>query len=611
MVMEIATFQMVAVFALIVASLVLYASEKAPLEVTSLGVLCALLLLFNVLPSVDARGVNQLDSVRLLSGFANPALIAVLGLLVIGDALERTGALDKGAALVLAAGRGSPVATVTMALSAVLVVSAVLNNIPVVVIFIPIMQAIAQRLRQRPSRLLIPLSYAAMLGGMMTLIGSSTNLLVSSALVQLGERPFGFFDFTIPGMVLAAVGLVYLLTVAPRLLPDHGDMAQSLARDSRQFIAQITVTEGSALDGAGFADGAPADLSDMTLLMIQRDEHAFLPPFDGVTLQAGDVIVIGASRDALAAAVKSDPVALHPRFEGETESPERWLIGGQVLAEVMVTPGSSLLGRTLEDIGFRYKHHCIVIGIQRRSQLLRRRLTEILLEAGDTLLVQGRREDIRALRGNHDVVLLEWSAEDIPAVHHAARAGIIFFAVVVASASGLMPIAIAALTGAVAMVATGVLGVREAMRALDRQLVFLIAAALALGAAMQETGGADFLAAWMLSVVGNSSHAVVLSAFFLLVALLSNVLSTKATAVLFTPIAVGVAQSIGAPVEPFAVAVVFAANCSFASPVGYQTNLLVMGPGRYRFLDFVRVGMPLIILLWIAFSLFAPWYYGI
>lgn len=609
--MEIATVQMMAVFALIVASLVLYASEKVALEVTSLGVLCALMVLFQVVPVADAQGANRLDAVRLLSGFANPALIAVLGLLVIGDALERTGALDKGAALVLAAGRGSPAATVTMALAAVLIVSAVLNNIPVVVIFIPIMQAISQSLGRRPSRLLIPLSFAAMLGGMTTLIGSSTNLLVSSALVQLGERPFGFFDFTVPGVVLAAVGLVYLLVVAPRLLPDHADMAQSLASDSRRFIAQITVTEGAALDGAGFADGPPEELSDLTVLMVQREEHAFLPPFDGVTLQDDDVIVIAASRDALAAAVKSDPVALHPRFEGQIESPERWLIGGQVLAEVMVTPGSTLLGQTLEDIGFRYKHHCIVIGIQRRSQLLRRRLTEIRLEAGDTLLVQGRREDIKALRGNHDAVLLEWSAEDIPAVHHAARAGSIFFAVVAASATGLMPISIAALTGAVAMVATGVIGVREAVRALDRQLVFLIAAALALGAAMQETGGADFLAKTMLSVVGDSSHAVVLSVFFLLVALLSNVLSTKATAVLFTPIAVGVAQSIGAPVEPFAVAVVFAANCSFASPVGYQTNLLVMGPGRYRFFDFVRVGMPLIFLLWITFSLFAPWYYGL
>lgn len=610
--MEIATLQMTAVFALIVASLALYATEKVPLEVTSLGVLCGLLVIFYLVPVPDAAGNNKLDAVTLFSGFANPALIAVLALLVVGDALERTGALDQGAAMVLAAGRGSAGGTMVMALSAILVVSAVLNNIPVVVIFIPIMQAIAIRLGKQPSRLMMPLSFAAMLGGMTTLIGSSTNLLVSSGLVQLGEAPFGFFDFTIPGVVLAVCGLIYLLTVAPILLPDRQDMASSLTRDSRRFIAQITVTPDSMVQGASFEAGRLTSYPDLMILMVQREEHAFLPPFDDITLKPDDVLVVAATRDVLAEVAKSDPEALHPRFSDEmVEDSGRWTLGGQMIAETMVKPGSSMIGRTLEEIRFRYAHHCIVIGIQRRSHLLRQRLTEIRLEAGDELLLQGRPEDIEALRGNHDVLLMEWSAAKLPEAHHAKRAGLIFFGVVALAAAGIMPIAITALTGAVAMVATGVISVRDAMRALDRQLVFLIAAALALGKALQETGGADFLAETMLRALGDASVGIVLSAFFLLVALLSNVLSTKATAVLFTPIAVGIAHAVNAPVEPFAVAVVFAANCSFASPVGYQTNLLVMGPGHYRFIDFVRAGLPLIFLLWIVFSLFGPWYYGL
>ncbi len=609
--MEIATFQMAAVFALIVASLALYATEKVPLEVTSLGVLCGLLVIFYILPVPDGAGANRLDAVTLFSGFANPALIAVLALLVVGDALERTGALDQGAAMVLAAGRGSATGTMVMALSAILVVSAVLNNIPVVVIFIPIMQAIALRLGKRPSRLMMPLSFAAMLGGMTTLIGSSTNLLVSSGLVQLGEAPFGFFDFTVPGIVLAVAGLIYLLTVAPFLLPDREDMASSLTRDSRRFIAQLTVTSNSKVNGAGFEGGRLSEYPDIMILMVQREEHAYLPPFEGITLEPDDVLVVAATRDVLAEVAKTDSDALHPRLTDGSAEAGRWTLGGQMLAETMVKPGSSMIGRTLEGIRFRYAHHCIVIGIQRRSHLLRQRLTEIQLEAGDELLLQGLPEDIGALRGNHDVLLMEWSAAKLPAAHHAKRAGAIFFCVVALAAAGVVPIAIAALTGAVAMVATGVINIRDAMRALDRQLVFLIATALALGSALQETGGADFLAETMLLAFAGSSVPVVLSAFFLLVALLSNVLSTKATAVLFTPIAVGVAHAIGAPVEPFAVAVVFAANCSFASPVGYQTNLLVMGPGRYRFVDFVRAGLPLIFLLWIVFSLFGPWYYGL
>ena len=610
--MDLGTVQMLAVFALIVISFVLYASDAAPLEVTSLGVLCALLILFQLAPVSGVDGVNRLGAVRLLSGFANPALIAVLALLVIGDALERTGALDRGAALLLHAGRGSAHGVVFLSLGAVLLISAVMNNIPVVVIFIPIMQAVATRLNRTPSRLMMPLSFAAMLGGMTTLIGSSTNLLVSSALVDLGERPFGFFDFTIPGLLLAGVGLVYLLTIAPRILPDRTDPLQQFQGDEKWFVAQITLTENSTHSGETIGE-AFSDDAEIRILMVQRDERSYLPTTLDFTLEPGDVLVVNATRKALLAAAKGDPSALHPVREdsGDDEAVGRWNVGNQMLTEAMVTPNSGLLGRTLEEIHFRDAHHCVVLGIERNSHVLRQRLTEIPLAAGDVLLIQGQRDDVQALRGDHDIVLMEWSAENLPATHHAKSAGLIFFLVVGFAATGLLPIAVSALAGAVGMVAAGVVNVREAVRALDRQLVFLIASALALGAALQETGGADFLANSLLLVLGNAPAPVVLSAFFLLVALLSNILSTKATAVLFTPIAVGIAHAVGAPVEPFAVAVVFAANCAFASPIGYQTNLLVMGPGHYKFSDFIRVGSPLIILLWIVFSLFAPWWYSL
>jgi di/tricarboxylate transporter len=610
--MDLGTVQMIAVFALIVISFVLYASDAAPLEVTSLGVLCALLILFQLAPVSGVDGVNRLGAVRLLSGFANPALIAVLALLVIGDALERTGALDRGAALLLHAGRGSAHGVVFLSLGAVLLISAVMNNIPVVVIFIPIMQAVATRLNRTPSRLMMPLSFAAMLGGMTTLIGSSTNLLVSSALVDLGERPFGFFDFTIPGLLLAGVGLVYLLTIAPRILPDRTDPLQQFQGDEKWFVAQITLTENSTHSGETIGE-AFSDDAEIRILMVQRDERSYLPTTLDFTLEPGDVLVVNATRKALLAAAKGDPSALHPVREdsGDDEAVGRWNVGNQMLTEAMVTPNSGLLGRTLEEIHFRDAHHCVVLGIERNSHVLRQRLTEIPLAAGDVLLIQGQRDDVQALRGDHDIVLMEWSAENLPATHHAKSAGLIFFLVVGFAATGLLPIAVSALAGAVGMVAAGVVNVREAVRALDRQLVFLIASALALGAALQETGGADFLANSLLLVLGNAPAPVVLSAFFLLVALLSNILSTKATAVLFTPIAVGIAHAVGAPVEPFAVAVVFAANCAFASPIGYQTNLLVMGPGHYKFSDFIRVGSPLIILLWIVFSLFAPWWYSL
>ncbi len=608
--------QMAAVFALIAAALFLYATEKLSYELTSLFVLCALMLLFHLMPVRGPDGGNVMGPERILAGFANPALITVLALLVIGDGLSRTGALGQGAWLMLRLVRGNAAASIVLALVAVLAVSAFLNNIPVVVIFIPIMQALADRLGRGAGRYMMPLSFAAILGGMTTLIGSSTNLLVSGMLLELGETPFGFFDFTVPGVVLALTGLVYVVFVAPRLLPNREPLRDSLPVSGRQFVAQITVLPESRLVGERSSLGVFTSLDDITVLMIQRKERAILPPFDELELQPGDTLVVAATRKALTEALQGNGRLLHPEIsdpsgERENDDDAPWTSGEQSLAEVMVPPNSPLVGRTLERIGFRYRHNCIVLGIERRSRMLRRRITELPLEAGDVLLIQGRTDDVLALRGNRDVLLMEWSAAALPAVAHAKRAIFIFLGVVAFAATGAVPIVVAAATGAAAMLLSGALALRDALRALDFQIIFTIAAALALGAAMQETGGADFLAGLLLAALDGAGPVQVLSAFFLLVGVLANLISTKATAVLFTPIAVGTAHGVGVAPEVFAVAVVFAANCSFASPIGYQTNLLVMVPGRYRFMDFVKAGAPLLIVVWLAFTLFAPWYYGV
>jgi len=608
---------MTLVFAVIAAALILYATEKLALEVTSLLVIVALMAIFQAFPVRAADGSNALSPTVLLSGFANPALLTVLALLILGEGLSRTGALDRVALLVHGLSRGSALLSFAVALLLVAGTSAVLNNIPVVVIFIPIMQALAVRNDRAAARYMMPLSFAAILGGMTTLIGSSTNLLVSSALMKMGEPGFGFFSFTVPGLVVAGVGLVYVIFVLPRLLPDRRTAGVSLrAQAARQFKAQITVEPGDRFDGMRPVSGFFPDLPGVTVLSIERAKETFLPPYDEeAALAPGDVLVIAATRERLTELFQATPQSLRPSLAADREAgaddraggdAAPWMQAAQSLAEVMIPPNSRLVGLTLDRAGFRYRHGCAVLGVERRSRMMRQRLIDIELEAGDILLIQGRRNEIDALRGSQEVVLMEWSAEDLPQAHLARRAAAIFLAVVGCAASGLVPTEAAALGGATAMILFGVISVDEAVRAIDRKIILLIAAALALGLAMQRTGGADFLAEGMLALVGDASTPVVLSAFFLLVAVLANVLSTKATAVLFTPIAASVAHHIGAPVEAFAVAVVFAANCAFASPVGYQTNLLVMAPGGYRFMDFVKAGAPLLILCWLAFSLFAP-----
>ena len=612
-----AGYQMWAVFAIIVAAFVLYVSEKAPMEVISVGVICVLLVFFHFFPTPGRHGLNDLDPTRLLEGFANPALITVLALLVMGEGMIRTGVLDRGAQWILdwSGGHLGATSAILLCLVVIAATSAFLNNTPVVVIFIPIMQALARRFGHSVSRLMMPLSYVAILGGMTTLIGSSTNLLVNSALIESQVAPFRFFDFTVPGLVLAAAGLFYVLVVVPRVLPDRAGMADALIDDGRQFIAQITVADDSELVGEDAPGGHFASLPEKTLRMVQRGERAILPPFENYTARAGDVLVVAATRKALAKLAAEDPEPLHSdleegrSFATDEAAGGRWQEGEQALAEVMVAPASRMIGRTLPQIGFRYQTHCIVLGIQRRSRMIRQRMTDIRLEAGDVLLMQGQRDDIQALKANRDVVLLE-STEDLPTLDHAKRASLIFLAAVALAAAGLVPIVVTALVGAVLMVVTGVLNVRQASRAIDTKILTAVAAALAMSVALLETGGAAFLAHGLAGALAGASPAVVLSLFFLVAAVMTNVISNNAIAVLFTPIAVDLAAEVGVAPHVFAVAVVLAANCSFASPLGYQTNLLVMGPGHYKFGDFARAGLPLIGILWLVFSLFAPWYYG-
>ncbi|WP_259782956.1 SLC13 family permease [Aestuariispira ectoiniformans] len=614
---DLATFQMVAVFAFIIATLVLYASEKMPLELTSFWTICALLLFFNFFPVLDSEGNNELSAKVLLAGFANPALLTVLALLVLGEGLARTGVLDSVAVWVHESAKGRPAVAIAIALLVVVLTSAFLNNIPVVVIFVPIMQALAVKIGRPASRYMMSLSFAAILGGMTTLIGSSTNLLVSSALFKLGEPGFEFFSFTVPGLVVASVGLIYVIVVQPMILPDRQSYAaESSGQTNKQFQAQLKIIAGSKYEGMAPVSGFFPDLKGVTVLMILRDEERFLPPYDEIVLQDGDVLVVAATREVLADLLSDEPTLLRPDLANapawkRDDVADAWRRGEQTLAEAMIKPDSHYIGKTIKQIDFRRDTQAMIIGVERRSSMRRHRVTETPLEAGDILLIQGETEEVENMRGHRELVLMEWSAANLPKPFHAHRAAAIFGGVVLAAGSGFLPTDVAALTGAAMMVLSGALTLDKALRALDQQIIMLIAAALALGAAMEETGGAAFLSQQLLAIMGDASPALVLSGFFLLVACLANVLSTKATAVLFTPIAVAVAHETNMPVEPFAVAVVFAANCSFASPVGYQTNLLVMAPGHYRFLDFIKFGSPLILICWLTFSLFAPWWYGI
>ncbi|SDE35744.1 MULTISPECIES: SLC13 family permease [Kordiimonas] len=603
------TIQMWLTFAIVLGAIVAYAYDRIPLEISSITTIAMLLFVFEVLPLVDTSGNSLITTRDLLQGFADPALITIMALLVTGQGLVQTGALNSPARLMVRWGKNYPALVILACLIIVMVISAVMNNTPVVVIFIPILAALADRMGKKSAMVMMPLSFAAILGGNMTKIGSSTNLLAIGAYEQIGGDTIGFFDFTVPGAVLAAVGFFYVILIAPRLLVDRASLAKRMASGGgKQFLFQMELTPDNGLVGQNAIAGMFPGLKEVTVRMIQRGTEKLLPPYDDITLQTGDIVLVAATRSVMTELLNASP-ELVSSAEGEDvddKAGER-----RVIAEAVIAPASRMDGRTLAQTGFRAETGCSVLGVQRRSRMIRAALSALRLEAGDVLLIMGSRTNVLALRDNRDVMLMESSASDVPMQEFAWRALAIFAGVVATAALEIFPIVVAALLGATLMMVTRCLNVRQAARAIDRRVFTIVGAALALGTAMQATGGASWLAHSMIEALMGAPVWVILSGFFLLVAVLTNVLSNNATAVLFTPIAVSVAHELGVPPMPFLLAVIFGANCSFATPMSYQTNLLVMAPGHYRFVDFMRVGTPLIFVVWLTFTLFVPWYYDL
>jgi len=596
----------------VLTAIILYAEGSLPMEYISIGIVATLLITFGLFPFVGVSG-ELITSASILKGFADNALFAVLAMLVLGQGIVHTGCFESINQLAVNHLPRNSTLAMAILLFLVLLLSSFLNNTPIVVVFIPIFQELAAKYNQPASKFMMPLSFAAILGGMMTLIGSSTNLLVSSTLEDLWIRPLGFFEFLVPGAVLASVGLLYILVFSKYILPNRTNLTQNLfdMNRSRQFIAQIAIGKSSPLLGQKAKAGMFPALKDVTLRALWRGEHAELPPYDNLTIKEGDVLIIAATRKKIAEILNEGDDVVQDLSKDTREVEDDEVTDEKVVAEAMVVPGSRFIGTNFERMGFRRLFDCIIIGLQRRSKMISRQITQTPLQAGDILLVMRKSKNIDRLNDARDFLLIESSAQALPNRSRALWAGLVFLFTVISAASGLLAVTSAAIVGATAMLFGGAINLRQARRAIDHNLYLLIGASLALGFVLQETGTANFLVSYISLLSEYFSVAVILSIFFLIVALVSSIISNNACAVLFTPIAISLAISLNAPVEVFVIAVVLAANSCFTTPIGYQTNLLVMGPGHYRFGDFLKFGMPLMALLWITFSLFAPYYYGL
>lgn len=604
-------WQMWASLVILLAAIAVFVSDRFSMELVSIAAVAAFLLLFQIAPLRDEGGVQLLTTASILEGFADPALLAIMSLLMLSQGLFQSGTMELPTRfLVTGVGRFRIIMLGVILLTA-LVLSAFVNDTPVVVMFLPIVAAMAASSGVAPSRVLMPLSFLALLGGMTTLIGSSTNILAASVFHDATNEEIGFFDLTPLGAMIAGIGILYLATAGRLLLPRRGAPDNNVERENKQFIAQFEISRGHFLLGKGPIAGLFPDLPDITVRMVQRREEAILPPFDDFRFQQGDIVIVAATRAVLTKLLRERPEIIGDVLaevdldEVDPRAPRSQL----TLVEAVVAPGSRMIGSTIGQIGFHYQTNCVILGVERRSRMIRIEISATRLEAGDVLLILGPLEYVRTLRMDRDVLLMEASMTGLPARRNAILSGVIFIIVVAMSATGVLPIGISALCGVIAMLALGCLNIRQAARAFDRRIYLLIGSSLAMGHVLDRSGGAALIGGLIAPIAENFGPGALLSAIFFISAAMTNVLSNNATVALLMPIALSAARLTGIDPWPLALTVIYGANCPFATPIAYQTNLLVMTPGHYKFSDYAKVGGPLVILIWIVYSFAAPVYF--
>jgi di/tricarboxylate transporter len=600
----------IAVLVLTVVALYLFTRDNIPLESSSLAILILLVAGFQLFPYVK-DGEVVVGPVHFFAGFGNEALIAICALMMVGKALETTGSLQPLANVVGRAWASRPVLALVATLVAGAILSAFMNNTPIVVLLMPILVGASLRSKFPVSGVMMPMGLATIIGGMSTTIGTSTNLLVVGIAHDMGNHDFTMFEWVLPVALVGGVGVLFLWLVAPRMLPDRTPpMADT---SPRIFNAQLHVMEGGFTDGKTLSEVLAKAGGNLRIDKIQRSESLFLAKLPSVKIQPGDRLFVKDSPEnlkhyeqLLGATLFSESDLEHPVDE---DTPLQAL--GQQLAEVVVTRGSPLHLRSLAAARFTSSYGLLPLALHRArapSSQVTGDLNLIRLRAGDVLLVQGTRESIAQLKDSGSMLVLDGTT-DLPQTHHAKRALTIMAFVVAAAALGIMPISVSALVGLGLMLATGCLTWRDAAGALSIPVVMIIVTALALGKALLDTGMAAYIAQTFVGLASGLPPPLILSAFLLLMTVMTNIVSNNAAAAIGTPIAVSIAGQLGVPSEPFILAVLFGANMSFATPYGYQTNLLIMTAGGYKFGDFLRVGIPLTIIMWIGFSIALPMLY--
>ena len=589
--------------AVVVAALVCFIAEWLPVDITALCVAVLLIVLKLVTPEEG------------IAGFSNSATITVMAMFILSAGITRTGVIQVFRDLLLQWGGKSISRQILVMGLLVGPISGFINNTAVVAIFLPIVEEWCKKRGISPSKLLMPLSFVTILGGMITVIGTSTNVLASGISQDLGYGEFHLFQFTVLGIITFLLGLGYLAFIAPRLLPNRKNLASDLVSESyglEDYVTEVIVTPKSKLIGKTLRSAQLQRDFQVDVLEIIRNKERLPQPIASRPICAGDILMVrGKTEDVLQIKTEQGLDILPDiKFNQKTLTTEL-SSALEGIAEVLILSNSRLIGTTLKDLRFRQRYNLTVLAIRRGEELIRDRLGKIPLRFGDLLLVQGAKQSLLGLQTTRELLVIEQKEPETIRRDKAWIALVIIFGVIIIAAFDWLPILVSALIGVVLMIITGCLKPGELYGAVRWDVIFLLAGLIPLGTAMENSGATKWLADNLLVVGGNLNGYWIVVFFFVITSLLTEILSNNASVVLLIPIATEVAKSLGLNPVAMMFAVTFAASNSFMTPIGYQTNTMVYSPGGYKFADFFRVGAPLNLVMAIVTPLLIMWLYGL
>lgn len=596
------SFDVIVVMIVLAGAVVMFATERFPVDVVAIIAMSVLVVTGVITPT---QGV---------SGFSNSATITVAFMFILSAALFKSGAVVSIGNKIAELFKFNFWLGIFVTMVTVGVISAFINNTPVVAIFIPILVGAAAKSKLSVAKMLMPLSYASMFGGVCTLIGTSTNILVSGIAADNDLEPFSMFELSRMGLIFFGVGLIYMMTIGIRLIPKRG-MEDGLMKKfgMGDYMTEIVLLPNAPSVGKPIMDSPLVRKLDIDITEVNRKGQSFITPSKDLVLQAGDVLKVRCNVEKIKALKQKEGVALKSdaKFKPGNELSSKKADDRSVFVEAVIAPNSPFEGRTVKDLDFRQRFGATVLAIRHRGELMREKVVNTTLRSGDTLLIEADKDKLHSLqqlelKGRNTFLIV--SEVDLPEYRTDKMWTVVLtLAGVIALASlNILPIMMAAIIGAMFLVLTRCITMDEAYNAIDWKVIFLLAGALSLGVAMYESGTAEIISSFIINIIGSLGPIAILSALYLITSILTETMSNNASAVLLAPIAIVASEQLGVDARPFLMAITFAASSSFMTPVGYQTNTMIYGVGLYHFGDFMRVGTPLNLIFWVLATFLLP-----